>query len=369
MSQSSQAAPTVQDKPADLPAFEVATIKPDKSGSGVLMFNNTPDGIQVRGFTAQMLIRAAYGYDDDRISGGPNWIKSDPYDIEAKVAGADVPALSKMSTEQRRLMLQPLLAERFQLKVHRETQVRPIYQLIVAKSGLKLKPSSPAVPGEASQPKMQMGRTQLSAQRFPMTLLVQWLSLHAGRTVVDKTDAAGTYDFELQWSSDQGSGSASGGLEEPASAQGAYPSLFTALQEQLGLKLEPAKGPVETMVIDNIQKPELDGEGAPSGARVGYALEPVRLQNVAQTRDVSTASTAADAPTFAVSSVRPSGPDSPYRTVKFLPGGHFVAQGVTLRVLTKIAYDLNDDQLSGGPTSVSTLKRSRTPRQQSARRR
>ena len=153
-------------------------------------------------------------------------------------------------------MLQPFLAERFQLKFHRETQVRPVYQLVVAKGGLKLKPSPPAAAGEASQPKMRMKRGELSAQRFPMPLLVQWLSLHAGRTVVDKTGAAGTYDFELQWSNDPGSASAPGGQEE--SAQGTSPSLFTALQEQLGLKLEPAKGPVETLVIDNVQKPELD---------------------------------------------------------------------------------------------------------------
>ena len=241
----------VQEKPAEPPVFEVATIKPDKSGSGILSFNNTPDGIQARGFTAQMLIRAAYGVDDNRISGAPGWLSSDLYDIEAKVAGTDVSLLSKMSPEQRRLMLQPLLMERFQLKVHRETQIRPVYQLVVAKGGLKLKPSPPAEPGVTSEPKLRIKSGQLIAQRLPISLLVQWLALHAGRVVVDKTGVSGIYDFTLRWSLDDGLNSA----EEFVSAKETYASLFTALQEQLGLKLEPATGPVEMLVIDHVEKP------------------------------------------------------------------------------------------------------------------
>jgi len=232
-----------------LPRFEVATIKPDRSGSGVLMFNNTADGIQVRGFSVQMLIRAAYGIDDDRISGAPGWLNSELYEVQAKVAGTDVPALGKLTKEQRRLMLQPLLAERFQLKTHPEKQVRPVYELVAANGGMKLKASPPPGPGDPSEPKMRMsGHGELIAERFPMALLTQWLSLHAGRPVVDRTGAAGTYDFTLQWSPEEGA--ASGG-EGP----GAYASMFTALQQQLGLKLVAARDPVDVLVIDHVERP------------------------------------------------------------------------------------------------------------------
>ena len=237
---------------AALPAFEVVSIKPDTSNTGILMFNNTPDGFNARGFTVQMLIRAAYGYDDNLISGAPNWLNSEHYTLEAKVAGSDVPALARMDPAQRNLMLQPLLADRFQFKFHRETKQLPVFALVIAKNGLKLKQSPPANPG-SNGPQMKMSaRGQLTGQRFPISLLAQWLSLQVSRKVLDNTGLTGTYDFTLEWTPDSPA-SMSAGAETPAPDSG--PSIFTAIQEQLGLKVESARGPVPVLVIDHLEEP------------------------------------------------------------------------------------------------------------------
>ncbi len=239
----------VQEKTSDPAArpltFEVASIKPDQSNSGILMFENKPDGLQARGFTVQMLIRAAYGYDDVLIVGAPGWLKSEHYTLDAKVAGSDVAMLAKYSLEQRRQMLRPLLAERFHLKFHRETKQLPIYSLVVATGGLKMTPSPPRGTTESE---IQMKPGHLDCLNFSLSELKQWLTLHVGREVVDNTRLTGRYDFNLHWTPDS---PASTGTETVDAA----PSLFTAIQEQLGLRLEPAKGPVETFVIDDIEKP------------------------------------------------------------------------------------------------------------------
>lgn len=225
--------------------FDVVSIKPDKSASGILMFNNTLDGFQARGFTVQMLIRAAYGFDDNLIYGAPGWLNSEPYTLEAKVAASDVPALSKLDPSQRKLMLQPVLADRFQLMFHREIKQLPIYSLISAKNGVSFKKSPPA---ESAEPQLRMKQGQLTCQRCSMSLLTQWLTMHTGRKVVDNTGLSDKdkYDFTLQWSPDS---SATAGESDSG------PSLFTAVQEQLGLKLAPEKGPVETLVIDHVERP------------------------------------------------------------------------------------------------------------------
>jgi uncharacterized protein (TIGR03435 family) len=200
-----------------------------------------------------MLIRAAYGYDDNLISGAPSWLYSEHYTLEAKVAGSDLPALARMAPDQRKLMLQPLLADRFQLRFHRETKQLPIFALVIAKSGSKLKQSPPADPGGSTAPQMKMSaHGQLTGQRFPISLLAQWLSLQVGRKVLDNTGLTGTYDFTLEWTPDSPA-SMSAGAETPAPDSG--PSIFTAIQEQLGLRLESTKGPVETLVIDHVERP------------------------------------------------------------------------------------------------------------------
>ncbi len=134
---------------SDLPKFEVATIKPSKSDDGRIMMMFTADGISIHGVPMKMLIRESFGIEDDRILGEPGWVKN-RYDIEAKVDAEDAPKLKDMKIDQRRAMLLPLLADRFNLKYHRETRELPIYALVVAKGGLKMKPSAPDDPPKAN---------------------------------------------------------------------------------------------------------------------------------------------------------------------------------------------------------------------------
>jgi uncharacterized protein (TIGR03435 family) len=124
---------------AKLPGFEVASIKPNKSGSRVMSLQFTPDGFTAMNIPLKLLIREAYGVEEAQISGAPAWVNSQGYDIQAKVEGPDVDELRKLTIDQRRLMFQPLLADRFKLKVHRETKELLVYELVIAKNGPKLK--------------------------------------------------------------------------------------------------------------------------------------------------------------------------------------------------------------------------------------
>jgi uncharacterized protein (TIGR03435 family) len=178
------------------------------------------------------------------------------------------------------LMLQSLLEDRFQLKIHRETKELPVYDLAVAKGGPKVKlsedqsPFRPPERGAAPPPppqrggpmprgSMRMGRGDLEATALPLTSLINALSQQLGRTIVDKTGLQGLYDIKLQWTPDAlpsgpaGSGGPAGirGPNEPPPPDPAGPTIFTAVQEQLGLRLESSKGPVEIIVIDNVERP------------------------------------------------------------------------------------------------------------------
>jgi uncharacterized protein (TIGR03435 family) len=252
-----------------LPAFDVVSIKPDKSGGGMIRVMNRPDGYSASNISLKMLIQAAYGVREDLISGAPGWAESARYDIDAKVDGADVEALKKLSPAQRRLILQPLLADRFKLKVHTETKQLPVYELVVAKGGPKLKEATvgdtyangiKGPDGVGRGGMVRMGRGQLTAQGVPMTSVVNMLSQQLHRTVIDKTGLAGKYDLELNWTPDEGEGMGSpppGGGQPHGDAppEGSGPSIFTAIQEQLGLKLLSGKGPVDTLVIDHVEMP------------------------------------------------------------------------------------------------------------------
>ena len=252
-----------------VPAFEVVSVKPNKSDSGMIRVMSKPDGYSATNISLKMLVQGAYGIREDLISGAPSWADSARFDIDAKVAGSDVDALKKLSPEQRRLVLQPLLADRFKLKVHTETKQLPVYELVLAKGGSKLKEANPGdtyakgikgPDGVGRGGMMRVGRGQLTAQAVPMTSLANLLSQQLHRTVIDKTGLTGKYDLELNWTPDQGSDPMFKGTDgSPQRADAAPdtsgPSIFTALQEQLGLKLQSAKGPVETLVIDHVEMP------------------------------------------------------------------------------------------------------------------
>jgi len=160
----------------------------------------------------------------------------------------------------------PLLADRFQLTLHRETKEQSVYALLVAKNGPKLQESQ-TKDGQAKEgtgprgPMMRMGRGELSGQGVALDMLTRTLSSQLGRTVIDRTGLKGNFDFKLTWTPDPGQsagppgGGPPPGADAPPPPDPNGPSIFTALQEQLGLRLESQKGPVEMLVIDRVEKP------------------------------------------------------------------------------------------------------------------
>jgi uncharacterized protein (TIGR03435 family) len=252
-----------------VPVFDVVSVKPNKSDNGMMRIMFKPDGYSATNVSVKLLIQTAYGIRQDLISGGPGWLESAGYDFDAKVAGPDVDALKKLTPEQRRSMLQPALADRFKLKVHTEIKQLPVYEIVLAKGGSKLKEATAGdtyangikgPDGVGRGGMMRFGPGQLTAQAVPMTSLTNMLSQQLHRTVLDKTGLTGKYDLELNWTPDQGADPMFKGPEGSpqrgdAAPDSSGPSIFTALQEQLGLKLQSAKGPVETLVIDHVEMP------------------------------------------------------------------------------------------------------------------
>lgn len=251
-----------EDAAAKLPAFEVASIKPDKSGTPMIMFRLTPDGINVANTPLKMLIQQAYGIEENQVIGFPNGLNSERYDIEAKVDSSDVAKLHELDPHQRMRMLQPVLAERFQLKVHRETRDLPVYELVLAKGGPKFHEAKPGdtYPNGIKGPDGHSGPGlvwiqdgQLTCQGIGMVELTRLLSQRLGHNVLDKTGLTGKYDLAMQWPPPEDRPGAMFDAGENAADSG--PSIFTVIQEQLGLKLESHRAPVEVLVIDHVEAP------------------------------------------------------------------------------------------------------------------
>lgn len=243
-----------------------SSIKPDNSGNEMFRMFFTPDGFSASGATLQMLLRGAYGIEDRQISGAPDWLNSQKYDIEAKADKSVIAELNQLSEDQHMLanqrMLQTLLADRFKLILHPDTRDLEFHTLVVAENGPKLQQSKAGDPdpneikgpdGQAHRAArlFRMGKGELTAQNVRMAEFVRLLSQQLGGTVVDKTGLTGSYDFTLQWKPAE-SGQQS---EDTPQSDSSEPSIFTAIQEQLGLKLESQKGPVQTLVIDHVEKP------------------------------------------------------------------------------------------------------------------
>jgi bla regulator protein blaR1 len=217
--------------------FEVASIKPTAK-PGYLSIDFLPGGrFSAKSITVHMLLRNAYGVQDYQVVGGPGWTASDGFDIEAK-AVADA---GDVSHEQVLKMIQALLADRFQLVVHRETRQLPVYNLVTAKNGATMK-----VADSSAEIARTMKMGELVTKKMSMTMLANLLVYELDRPVVDATGLKGDYAFTLQYTR---------GLGESDAGPAERPSLFTAVQDQLGLRLESAKGPVEVLVIDHVEKP------------------------------------------------------------------------------------------------------------------
>jgi uncharacterized protein (TIGR03435 family) len=251
---------------ATRPEFEVASIKPHTASDRRVLMMPSPGGtFNASGVTLRMLMNLAYRVQDYQISGGPGWIDSDRYDIAAK---ADDDSNSKL-----RERVQALLEDRFKLAIRRETREVPIYALVIAKGGPKLLesdgdcpphgsgPPPPPTPGKTPAPRcggMFMGRSQLSGLKIPLPEIVTALSRTLGRPVIDQTGLTGKYDIKLEWTPDKSQvqlGPGDPGAPQPPPSDTSGPSIYTALQEQLGLKLESQKGPVEVLTIDHVEHP------------------------------------------------------------------------------------------------------------------
>jgi uncharacterized protein (TIGR03435 family) len=209
--------------------------------------NTIANAFTASNLNLKALIQYAYNLQtEDLISGLPGWANSTTFDIQAKIDEDLAAALNKLPKEERAarrgIMMQTLLADRFQLKVHHETRDLPIYSLVIAKGGFKLNPADP-------RGSMSYGDGQLTTQGVPIKSLVFFLSSFLHRKVVDNTGLTGNYDMSLRWSSDE----VANAQQDPSAPSA--PSLFTALQEQLGLKLESTKGPVDTIVVDHVAHP------------------------------------------------------------------------------------------------------------------
>ena len=231
-------------------SFEVAVIKqadPEFRGRTILM--QGAHRFTAQNHTLKTLIAAAYNLTPRMISGGPGWADSEHYDITAEaIAG------SKPDRDAQMAMLRNLLTERFQLTFHRESRELPIYELTVAKSGPLLK-ESVSPPADGLHIVLYPGRASLPALNTTMGELAGVLQRAAlDRPVADRTGLSGRYDFDLNWEPDESQFGGALPSAAPGDASG-LPDLFTAIQQQLGLKLEAVRGRIEAFVIDHAERP------------------------------------------------------------------------------------------------------------------
>jgi uncharacterized protein (TIGR03435 family) len=246
-----------------LPEFDAVSIKPNKSGDSPSAMRGAPGGrLTATNVRVRQLITWAYQVRDFQISGEPAWVDSERYDVVTKSEGNPRFDFIQPTLE---TMFQGVLADRFKLALHRETKELPVYTLVVAKNGPKIhavdEGDCPEVPTQQN-PCRSLRNTkfgQLTGEKAPMAAITLMLAVYTGRTVLDKTGLKGSFSFTLDWTrylepppSRGGDQPLPAGAFDPASVE---PAISTALQEQLGLKLESGKGPVEILVIDHVERP------------------------------------------------------------------------------------------------------------------
>jgi uncharacterized protein (TIGR03435 family) len=232
--------------------FEVASLKPSQPGGRGGGIRPTPGGERyvASNIPLKLLITVAYRIRADQVVGGPAWIGTDLYDINAK---AERPS----SIEALHLMLQNLLAERFKLQFHRETKVLPIYALMVDKGGAKLQPDEAQSAGDPwiDNTVDHFPQMTMHGKFVPMDYFAWRLSMMLDRPVLDQTKLTGGYDFELKFTRELPPGTPEGALINGAPIDTSGPTIFEAIRQQLGLKLERQKGPVDIMVLDHAERP------------------------------------------------------------------------------------------------------------------
>ena len=229
----------------------------------------------MHGITPKMLLEEAYSVKDAQISQAPPWFDTDRYDIDAKPEEPVGAAIDKLPRDDQKdklmQMVQALLADRFKLAISHESKEMPIYAMVVAKGGPKMKvsdfkpperpealpPTPPKSGDRAMRGRIMMRPGNLTSTGIEMRMLADALSSFTGRPVIDKTNLSGRYEFTLQWTPNTpvaGMG-APGGPEAAPAPESSGPSLFTAIREQLGLRLESQKAPMDVLVVTHPEKP------------------------------------------------------------------------------------------------------------------
>jgi uncharacterized protein (TIGR03435 family) len=240
------ASPSAQTPPATA-AFDVVSIKRSAAGGQESMVAHPGGQLTATSLPLRFLIRATYQVQDDQIQGGPEWISTERFDVMAKAeANTPLPQLVPM--------LKALLRDRFKLVVHSEQRELPMFALVALPGNGRRGPglrdtACAALDIDLNRPQQQrcanisQGRGRLTLRGMPLSQLLPFLAPVVNRTVVDRTALDGRYDIDLTWT------------PELSSTAAEAVSIFTALQEQLGLKLESTKGPVDVLVIDHVERP------------------------------------------------------------------------------------------------------------------
>jgi bla regulator protein BlaR1 len=249
------------DTSATAPVFSSVSVRAEQSSGNEsnhfqAMFSLRDGSFSARGITLERLIQDAYHVQDSQVSGGPDWLKTARFDVDAKFDPQFVAAMQQRVDDHKdfdnQTVLKVLLASQFKLATHTKFQTLPVYDLVVDSGGAKLQPAT-------GMRMMRMGPGDLSSSGTPVEFLVQQLAVRLGQPVIDKTGLKGTYTYTLHWTPDPSEAQhvKQAGLPEPdpPSTDPNGPSLVTAVQEQLGLKLEPQTAEVPVMVIDHAEAP------------------------------------------------------------------------------------------------------------------
>jgi uncharacterized protein (TIGR03435 family) len=230
-------------------SFEVVSVKTSAPDiQGIFLQPQPGGGLRATGATLNNLIALAYGVREFEISGGPRWAGLDRFDIDARAGSPPAAAESRRNGGELQERVRSLLAERFRLAAHSEAKEQDVYALVVAKNGPKFHEATPE-----SGASIRGQRGSIKGQGTTMQLLALNLSSQMGHRVTDQTGLAGKYDFALEWTPDVAVSAS--GVDAPLASTPGESSVLAALEEQLGLRLEPQKRPVKVIVIDHVEKP------------------------------------------------------------------------------------------------------------------
>ena len=237
------------------PAFDVVSVKPSQSPSGRTSMHGTSDGMTYTG-TLNRLMLIAYNLHDFQVSGGPGWLSTATWEIHAKSDSPDPDATHLSDAERQALRekymqeMRSMMADRFHVRCHMSTKEMPVYELTVGKAGSRLAETKAELGKRGNMSSDSHGGVEhASATGVGTDRIAIFLARPTGRLVLDKTGLTGSYDFTLDWVDDAPAGS------EQAAHPSSGPTIYTAVEEQLGLHLRPAKGAVPVMVIDQAEMP------------------------------------------------------------------------------------------------------------------